>query len=539
MTAQSAFYIMTFTPLWSSVVEDLKMKHHIEPALYTGLKPAAESSLDSVPFYDVNDARMAIRPSCISGFTPAVLDPEILGYYAERQAVIMEMISRFSLGKKAGSFAQRRHYLWEMIRIWEGLFAQFKPSVVIAGSMPHRVFDYVIYLICERQNIPFVALEATSVPHLFYACTSIHDQSGIFAASRFKIQPDQPLMKETQEFFDYVRKAEEGYKPYNLSLSGLFSSYKAKNDPAKERKARFKKLPQLLQIMIALARMLVKGTYNTEVRTRFAFTPEGVFSPAPARPVREIDNLLQTLKASIAVGLAEKWYKRNTSTYDAQKPYVYFPANFMPERSTVPDSGYFFDYTLIFSMLERAIPADWQILYKEHPRSFHKPIAADNPRDVDFFLKLKVACPRLIFLDQQEDSKALIRNAALVATASGTSGWEALARGKPAFLFGERWYGSCEGVYPIYSLDELNQAVASIQKTPIVPESNVIDFLKRVESVSENMAYYYKDNIEERAHLSDGYARAFSEEERAYREHFITRMSSFLNDNIQKFKAVS
>jgi hypothetical protein len=210
----------------------------------------------------------------------------------------------------------------------------------------------------------------------------------------------------------------------------------------------------------------------------------------------------------------------------------------MPERSTVPDSGYFYDYSLIFAMLERAIPSDWQILYKEHPRSFRKPIAAENPRDVDFLLRIREACPRLIFVDQQTDSKKLIKEAKIVATASGTSGWESVARGVPALLFGERWYGSCKGIHCIYSLADLKQAVAVIKQNPTVPPEDVVDFLKRVESVSEDMAYYYKDNIEERSRYSGTIdTRSFTPEELEYRKMFIQKMAEFFSSNIERIRA--
>ena len=48
-----------------------------------------------------------------------------------------------------------------------------------------------------------------------------------------------------------------------------------------------------------------------------------------------------------------------------------------------------------------------------------------------------------------------IDKATMIATTGGTSALEAVARGKPALLFGDAWYRDCPGVHRIRSAGEL------------------------------------------------------------------------------------
>jgi len=524
-----AFAIMTFTPLWAEVFQKLSNTHGIDPVLYVGLEftDHIQTPLKDVPFYHVNEARLAIPPDHIEAFRPAPLDPVLIESFAGEQSIILEMMSRFSLGKQDGGFQQRRQMLWQLFRIWEGLFDCLAPEIVIAASMPHRVFDYVAYLICQKRKIPFIALESTSVPHLVYSTGSITDPSDVFHARHFKNLTLPPLSKETKAYFEQMKNPSPDYKPVYHSLRGLFSVHRNKKTTNPLR-AAYEKLPQSLQVLILMAKLFPSGALQQKLGTVYTFAPDEVFAGDHAQEATIFQNLLLTLNTASTVSKAEKWYNAHLAEPDTTKPYVYFPANFQPERSTVPDAGQFFDFPLMFSMLDKAIPEDWNIYYKEHPRSFRKPIDPDNPRDIDFFLRLKEACPRLQFIDVKTSGVPLIAHCKAIATARGTTGWEALCRGKPVLLFGDYWYGACAGAYKVQTMVDLQKALSEIQENPEIPESAVIEYLQRVEHISTDLTFYYKDNVEERARLTKNAPRHFTPEEQKFRDDFSTKMSDYI-----------
>jgi hypothetical protein len=60
------------------------------------------------------------------------------------------------------------------------------------------------------------------------------------------------------------------------------------------------------------------------------------------------------------------------------------------------------------------------------------------------------------------DQFELIDNSIAIATTTGTVGFEALARGKPALIFGDVWYERCIGAWRIHNLNDCRIALANI-----------------------------------------------------------------------------
>ena len=196
---------MTFSDLWSRLGHKGSENYKIKPVLYVGLERTVHSPdiFENVPFYDVNSARKALPPAQVVGYCPATIDAELLSFYAPYEAILYEMLSRFLPGKNSASFQDRRAHIWELIRIWEGLFEALNPTIIVCGSMPHRVFDFVAYLVSKRKNIRFVAPENTSVPHLSYIA------NGVGALSqKFEISSEnnaKKLMFDTEKYIQHVK----------------------------------------------------------------------------------------------------------------------------------------------------------------------------------------------------------------------------------------------------------------------------------------------------------------------------------------------
>ena len=279
---------------------------------------------------------------------------------------------------------------------------------------------------------------------------------------------------------------------------GLFSSMGGKKEVSLAR-TLYDKLPQPIQIAAKTLNFATKGILTEPIKTIFTFKDDDQEFEPQGIDTKKWQILKLEAETYMNVSHAKRWYYKHVSKPDYGNPYIYFPANFQPERSTVPDAALFFDFALILKMLDRTLPDHWDILYKEHPRTFREPYDHDNPRDTDALIRMKEACPRLKFIDQSTHSVDLIKNCKAVAVASGTTGWEAMARGKPVLSFGEYWYIHCEGVHIIDSLDDLKTAVKYIQDNPEVPASNVENYLAAVQSVSEDMDYFVRDNIIDRA----------------------------------------
>lgn len=127
------------------------------------------------------------------------------------------------------------------------------------------------------------------------------------------------------------------------------------------------------------------------------------------------------------------------ATVDLSAPFVYVPLQLQPEMTTASLGGIYTDQALAIERLADMLPAGVRILVKENPKQ------GAYMRGPMFFHRLK-RIPQVQFLPSFANTHALTAQAQFVATITGTVGWEAVRKGKPALTFGQAWYRSLPGV---------------------------------------------------------------------------------------------
>lgn len=142
--------------------------------------------------------------------------------------------------------------------------------------------------------------------------------------------------------------------------------------------------------------------------------------------------------------------------FDLSKPYIYVPLHLQPEMTTSSLGGRYRDQVLMIETLARDLPEGWEIYVKENPKQ------GAFARGPMFFHRLS-RIPSVRFLPSSANTAALTENARLVATVTGTAGWEAIRKGRPAVVFGAAWYQSLPGIHKYREGIDL----ATIADTPI------------------------------------------------------------------------
>jgi CDP-glycerol glycerophosphotransferase (TagB/SpsB family) len=172
------------------------------------------------------------------------------------------------------------------------------------------------------------------------------------------------------------------------------------------------------------------------------------------------------------------FYVKSSKAPDLASKYVYFPLHFQPELTSSPLGGVFVDQIVIAQLLNAALPKEFSIFVKEHPKQ------AAVGRDIPFYQDLlDIRTVKLI--DKHFDSRLLIKHSVAVATISGTAGWEALFLQKPVLMFGNFFYQYADGVYSIRTVNDCKDAIKSIvlsEKPPVLADMRL--FLKAVETCS-------------------------------------------------------
>lgn len=125
-------------------------------------------------------------------------------------------------------------------------------------------------------------------------------------------------------------------------------------------------------------------------------------------------------------------------------PFVFFPLNYQPERTTNPEGGVYSDQLLAQRTLVAALPKGWRILVKEHPSQFLWQTEGELGRWDGYYDEILGLGPvDLVPLSVSADR--IIRDARAVVTVTGTAGWEAALAGLPTVTLANPWYAG-EGV---------------------------------------------------------------------------------------------
>jgi len=150
---------------------------------------------------------------------------------------------------------------------------------------------------------------------------------------------------------------------------------------------------------------------------------------------------------------------------DLNNNFVFFPLHFQPERSSQPEASYFENQLLAIKLLSYNLPEGYVIFVKEHPRQFDNAtpdFRKTHTRSHNFYNHLN-ELPGVKLIDLRVDADILIKNARIVATLTGSSGWLALKLNKPVFVFGHPWYEPCFGVFNISNSNDVQNAMSKIQ----------------------------------------------------------------------------
>jgi capsule polysaccharide export protein KpsC/LpsZ len=179
-----------------------------------------------------------------------------------------------------------------------------------------------------------------------------------------------------------------------------------------------------------------------------------------------------------------KEYKKFETIPDFNKKFIYIALHFQPERTTSPQGGYFVDQLLMIKTLSSALPKDWLLYVKEHPSQW-KPHSSNYTgyRYPGYYAEIaKLKNAKIIPITT--DNYKLIKNSEAVSTITGIPGWEAVLRGKPAFIFGYSWFMHAPGVFRVRGVRDCREAIKKIENGYKVDKQKMLNYIALLDRVS-------------------------------------------------------
>ena len=164
--------------------------------------------------------------------------------------------------------------------------------------------------------------------------------------------------------------------------------------------------------------------------------------------------------------------------FDPTEAYAFFPLHFEPEVSLLLLAPYVTDQITLIRNIARSLPVQYKLVVKEHPEMAQY-------RSRRFYRELK-KIPNLKLLPPSMPSFDITRNAKLVTTISGTTGWEAVMLGKPVISFGHWFYNELSAV----------TYCDAIERLPSLIQDKLTRFTPNNDEVQTYLAALFEDSAE-------------------------------------------
>ncbi|MDD5005760.1 MAG: hypothetical protein PHS93_04575 [Candidatus Omnitrophica bacterium] len=475
-------------PFWVDVAKHLEKEDGWEICYWIGGARVADVIKKAFPdavFHNNMNAIRGIRPSNCPQFTLPALDQTLLQDLSIHESTVFNMLERMDPGN-AFTYQERLRLYYFQIKYWLAVLDYYKPDVVVFPTTPHEVFDYILYMLCKRKRIK-------TVMFLMF--------SGFFF-------PIENVEDEFDATINFYNKLLSNGKTLQYTLSPSMENYwnKVSSD-------RSTASPTYMKGLIEKKRNYNFVVFITnKIKALYKYIGF-IYKPAPPNYLKQKnkrfeDSQMTYLKfvklckfdSNRKKKKLKDHYNKLTQKVSLDKPYIYVALAYQPENSTSPRGGVFVNQFLMVDLLSKSIPEGWCLYVKEHLNQFAQYTAGDRFRSFDFYNDI-ASLPNVKLIPLSVSTFDLIDNSMAIATVTGTAGWEAVVRGKPALIFGYAWYRACEGVFYTPTVESCKEAISKIQKGYKVDSDKVKAFLYALEKTCYR-GYVVIDYYDKMANIS-------------------------------------
>jgi len=297
-----------------------------------------------------------------------------------------------------------------------------RPRRLVSGSTPHSLEAFIFAKCFEALGLPVYVLERTPINNRAWIYSGLDTQS---------VVPRPRACEGRAEITPYTRKQ---VREQRESVAGQ----RDKNG-------------------FLVSRMdlsSVKGSDAHEwwsVRRELGMLFEGRLIPSPPR-----------LMSSYLKHRLYKSYEKLEMNGLPNGPFVIFFMHYQPERSSLPEGLFHVQQWIAIRQISWALPPGWTLLVREHPTTWLQPLDI-TVRTASLYEDI-AALPNTRICSMQVDTFELIDKCAVVATLTGSVGFQALLRDKPVIVFGLAAYKDHPGCFSVQTAEQLAAALGVIQQ---------------------------------------------------------------------------
>jgi hypothetical protein len=465
---KNILYCCCINDPWVEVAKELHNKKNYRPVYWIGWpedsKDAINREFPNCIYHDISDAWKGVFPNELRNTFFTQLDGFELSDYSFEELMAIKMMERLDPDQQSFTFNERKDFFRYLLSSWLNILKTHNIELIIAPSIPHRVFDYALYIAADFLNIKFLTFKMTAWPGYVLP---------IFDIDKLPIIQNKKDLKIDKAANDYVEKVNSSYSD-------------AEPDYMKKQSTESKK-----SLVVRAFEFLRKNQFSFLL---YLFKPTKTYWKKKKKSIQEsnyssIQVLIQKFKGYYFKKQLKKYYESICDLYKKENNYVFVALHYQPEETSCPSGKIYVDQHLMVEALSKYLPEDVLIYVKEHPSQFNPKMEGQTGRNASFYHKLK-SIERVKLISTTFNSFELIDNSMVVATLTGTVGVEALIRGKCVAVFGTAWYESLAGVIKIKNVRDLSILYKNIQKHKYCKDE-ILKGLTNIRAESL-IAYHYK-----------------------------------------------
>ncbi len=393
------------------------------------------------------------------------LDQELITGMANSERIVLKMIDRLEVGRRY-THQERVDIYYYFMRYWNTVIEKHSVNLFIAANVPHEIYDYVVYGLCQLKKIPIIFLYHQS--QIEDTALIMHDwkENCLKLESRFH-ELQHRYQRESDNAITLPDHLQYHYDAQVSNSDDAVPFYmKNKNDWRTTYKFIIDPVLNIYRVAVEDPKDFLLKCVNPVKWVKFLYYAFG--------PLR----ISYAITKSVRNLLLYSFYQRHTIYPDLGEKYIYVPLQYQPELSTSPLADAFVDQQLIIQMISKYLPNDVYVYVKEHPKQ------TSFCRTIKFYQDL-LKTKNVVLVRKNSNSFNLIRHCLAVATSTGTPGWEALFREKPVLMFGSYIYQFADGVFRITTNDDCQRALDQILNHHTKPSlKNMKLYLKALGEVS-------------------------------------------------------
>ena len=433
-------------PTMRGIFDALQKEGH-EIVYWVGGYGTEHLAPQGVPFHDHFEAWAALPSKDLERQHIEPASTRLIDSMAHLESHILTMMNKRY--NKAG-VDERKHVYFTMLAYWNYVIERYKPDCVVYNVVPHSIYGNIVYEMAQKRGIKTLCFEDTWI--------GTH-------TLMFK-----NFWTGSDELRAELKKLEHKSVSENDLCEGLRDYWKTQMSP-KDR------LPP--EYMVQQKKILKGwGRFVTRLKVAQRILLNGKL------PYILVDFIARRFRRNLTHEYAEVVKKP-----DWNVPFVYFPLNFQPERTSSPQAGVFADMLLVAETLAFALPAGWELWVKEHPSQWMlRSTRFSSVRYPGYYHRL-AKIPNVRILPIDTDSFTLTDEASAVAVTTGTAGWEALLAGKRPLMFGIPWWRDCPGVFPVHDAASCRRAIEEVKNGAHAAKEDMLRYLIALDKVSIHIHY--------------------------------------------------